>query len=213
MPPSRLLVGSLLRFALVYGLLMAPWPGVHGVYRALFTATGEAVFSAIGPAGDNRIRPSEGAGQVDTTIFVTHRETGAEVSMGINSRQVGYLPTAVFCALALATPVRWPRRLINLLGGLFLVHVFVGVRLLTMILYGVFRDVSSAAATAPTLWDKSIATTVLFVGVGQPISYIVPILIWGLVSLLAMDLTKFLAAGSTPPVPSLDEVSPADNTE
>ena len=199
MSPRRLIIGFLACFVVAYGLLMAPWPGVHETYRDLFSAGGEAVFRLIGPTGGVRLLSHDGGDPAATTIQVTHQEIGAEVSMGINSRQVGYLPTAVLVALVVATPLPWIRRLGNLAGGLLAVHAFIGVRLWTMILYGAYRDISSAALSDPTLWDKTVAAVVLFVGVGQPISYIVPILIWALLSFLGTDL--LLRAGGEPTSP------------
>lgn len=202
MSPRRLIVGFLACFVIAYAMLIAPWPRVHETYRDLFAAAGTAVFRVIGPPGGVRLQPHESDAPTDTTILVTHQDIGAEVSMGIASRQVGYLPTAVLIALVVATPLRWTRRLGNLAGGLLAVHAFVAVRLWTMILYGAYRDVSSAALTDPTLWDKTVASAVLFMGVGQPLSYIVPILIWGLLSFVGTDLLLRAAGGPSSPKPA-----------
>jgi len=57
-----------------------------------------------------------------------------------SSRIIGYTPTAVMFALALGTPVAWKRRGWVLVWGMFLVHVFILVRLTVLILNGGFAD-------------------------------------------------------------------------
>jgi hypothetical protein len=44
--------------------------------------------------------------------------------LGLDSRGVGWVPTALLLALTLATPLPWRRRLIAAVGGLVLIHLF-----------------------------------------------------------------------------------------
>ncbi len=190
---NKPIAGFLIRFVLVYAVLMAPWPGVKSVYQSAFSSGWSFVFGTITSPETVRLAPLESADRMaDTTLFVRHRHVPGIVNMTINCRQTAYLPTAVAMALLLATPIPWPRRVKALCWGLALVHLFIGLRLVVMLLYGAYRDVSPPDYADPGIWVKTVAATVLFVGTGQALSYIGPIFIWLVVALRRDDLTRIL---------------------
>ena len=197
---GRRIACFLVLFALVYGLLMAPWPGLTHAVRGVLIADngGQWVFNAFFPRAQVKLEAKESKGLEDTRISVRHQATGGRIWMDVNSRQVAFLPVVVVTSLIVATPLGWLRRIWALCQGWALVGVFLVLRLLTMVVYGAYQTLPTPEAVPPTLWDKSVATTVMFVGVGQPMSYIVPILIWGLVTLRGSGL-DYIVSGNRPP--------------
>lgn len=187
---GKQIVWFFVRFLIVYGLLMAPWPGLQVAYRKLLTTGGDFVFGSSGFPEGKRFHAVDDKGEADTKIFVRHRRVSGLVSMNINSRQVGYLPTVVLTSLILATPILLWRRVRAFFWGFLLVNGFVVCRLAIMLLYSANKDLTVSAQ--PTVWAKTVAAGVLFVGVGQPLSYIVPILIWVLIALRRDDLAMIL---------------------
>ncbi len=185
------MAGFLIRFLVVYLFLMIPWPGSGDAYRWLFVRAGSVVYKALGSSFGVSLEAKETDGPADTALNVRHRATNQVMVMGINSREIGYLATAVITSLILATPSGWRRRGRSLLVGLLLVNVFVAIRPLVLILYWANRELP--ISPDPSLWEKTVSAAVQFVGVGQPLSYIVPILIWMLVSLRRDDLAKMLS--------------------
>jgi len=99
-----------------------------------FRAVGNAVF-----ARDNEKcvlyfeghRQTQGLSAVDTRIIIGNRHLvdnngkGPAAFLMLNSRSVGWLPTALTVALIVATPVPWRRRCWALLWGVLLINAFV----------------------------------------------------------------------------------------
>jgi hypothetical protein len=102
----------------------------------------------------------------------------------LDSRSIGWVPTALTMALVLATPVSWPRRLTALAGGLVLIHLFIFFSLQCWI------------------WDKSAEMSLLTLSnLGQRVmdemnyalmnqlgaSFSIPVMIWILVTFRRQD--------------------------
>ena len=159
MPPPKTILLSATIGIVVYVLLMVPWAGWDREYAALFRTGGNAVFSSrfwIWPEANvhfldlhsptlvddlqaalppelhlpPRFKPPGPVGVKDTLLVLQNQEM--PMSPGLlrtSSRMIGYSPTALFIALAMATPVALTRRVWVLLWGLLLVHVFIAFRL------------------------------------------------------------------------------------
>ena len=135
MPRFRTILLFVLRFGLIYGLLIAPWPGAKQVYSAYFQSLGRLVLADDGPrilhfqplADPEHKWPSN----LDTAIYLSNRfmldaEGKAKTFMlTVDAWQMGWTPTAFFLSLTLATPVSWRRRLWALVWGGLLIHGFV----------------------------------------------------------------------------------------
>lgn len=122
----------LLRFTLVFVLLMAPWPGWVDGYGEYFRALGRKCLRHPGGGGLAKFTrspaPSDG---LDITIYLTNAdmvERGGNAPatwVKIGSRVLGLIPTALLMALILATPVPWWRRARALGWGLVWIHGFI----------------------------------------------------------------------------------------
>ncbi len=176
--------GFLLRFLVLYLVLMMPWPGVETAYRAVFAKGGALLYGNLGEYYDvTTVEAATDAKGPDVVIVVPRRDMDKLVELGISSREVGYLASVVVVSLMLATPVAWRRRLWILGLGFALTCLFVIVRLLALVVYTRMADADILnGAVEPGAYQEAIAAVAKFIGFGQPMSYIVPIIIWILVA-------------------------------
>ncbi len=119
------------RLLLGYGILLALWPLVGDAHRTAFCAFGNVGLSRFGSAAHVRFDPVDGPTRFEDTRMtlglgdppVSRRED--HTSAFLHS----YLPSSLFVALVLATPVPRRRRWLALPVGLALLHAFVAVKL------------------------------------------------------------------------------------
>ena len=176
--------GFLLRFLVLYLLLMMPWPGVETAYRAVFAKGAKLLYGNLGEEYNviTADAATDGKG-ADVQIEVPRHDMGRPLVFGISSREVGYLATAVSVSLMFATPVGWRRRLWILAVGVALTCLFAIVRLAPLVAYVRMEDADILnGVVEPSAYQEALAAIVKFVGFGQPMSYIVPIIIWILVA-------------------------------
>ena len=200
---SRPILVGLARFAVIFGLLILPWPGWNGIYGSYFRALGGAAFSR---PDDRRMVWFEphpvrhGFSSLDSQMTLGNRDLidksghGLAEIMGLDTRSIGWMPTALTIALILATPVPWRQRGWALLWGLLLIHAFILFSLQVWI-----WDESSAVSllavppVGQTILDALQYTLLTNIGAG----FSVPLLIWILVTFRREDL--FSRRGSPPP--------------
>lgn len=179
------------RFLVLYAVLVAPWPGVQNAYALLFRGGGNLVFGSTGSA--RFVAGDSNAGAPDTYIEVRQRRGHNWVRLGVNSREVGYVPTILCAALILATPITWARRPRALLLGMFGVSVFIGLRLAVMVLHASYLDLQGQPVWHDHFWARTLFAGVIHVGVGSTASCLAPILIWILVTFRRDDIAMILA--------------------
>lgn len=188
MSNRRPILGFLIRFLLLYVLLMVPWPGVRTAYRSFFIGGSRGVFATFTSQNGTRISAIDHDDQNrDTEITFPHM-SGLRWEMGVNSGEIAYFPSAILLALILSTPVAWKRRGQALALGFLLVNGFIILRMTIMILIEANRPVSFQ----PTLWMKTASATAQFIGVGPGLSIIAAVVIWFAVLLRRQDLKMFL---------------------
>ncbi len=197
---SKPVVRFLLVFVVCYGLLIFPWPGWEPVYGAGFRAAAQTLLG--GRSGDRFLRfqaserPTRPA--LTTTILLGNiRQAGPDgrgpmLPIQIDTRSLGWMPTAVFTALVLAAPTGWRRRLLSLGAGMILVHGYILGCLLALIWHrsgevGLVRFNSFTAAWAAGL-EATLVTHIWS-------SFAIPALIWLLVTFRADDLAVPNAQG------------------
>ena len=182
-----------LRFALIFGLLILPWPGWNALYSDYFRGLGEAFFTLNN--GNRAVVFSSGQGApdwpaLDTRITLANRQLldsngkGLMKTTGLNTRSIGWVPTALTLALILATPIPWSRRIWALAGGLVLVHAFILFSLQAWI-WNNSPDLS--LLTLSGFW-KSVANDLDYTLINQlGTSFAVPVLIWIVVTFNSHD--------------------------
>ncbi len=194
----KLVGGFCVRVVLLYGLLIAPWPGVQEGYGALYRYGAETIFGDFGRGGVVQFVPLSGTDPMrDTEIILKKRHAPAVGRLPTSSRYGGYVPTAFLTALVLATPIRWSRRGLALFWGLLLVSVYVGFRLGLTLLNSYSGDHALALYDFSVFWKQVLSFTTEVVSVAISGAYIPPIFIWILVTFRHSELAK-LVPGPTP---------------
>ena len=198
MPPRSLVFGFLSRFALTYGLLIVPWPGFNAAYGSYFRGLGQAVFAR---EGERRILYFEAVPKklhrvLDTRIALANRDQFDRSGRGpgryleLDTRGVGWVPTALVLALILATPVPWRRRGRALLWGLLVVH---GYLLLCVAVYIWSNSTDLLLLTLNPFWKEVVRGLEETLLTQMGASFVEPVLIWIFVTLRRQDMVVWRA--------------------
>ena len=194
---NKSLGGFVIRFLIIYGLLMAPWPGLRRAYAAVFRAGGNLVFGSLGPDVRVRFRPPDRSERAaDTEIVLTKREGQALATRRVptKARHLGYTPTAILVALTLSTPSLWRRKWRGLLWGLLAVYGFVALRVGLLLMHTLSEDPALRVFTLGPLAEKLLERAIPALVRAPASSYVAPILIWVLVSFRTSDWDMLPAA-------------------
>ena len=188
------IIGALTRFAVIFGLLIIPWPGWNEIYGGYFRALGQAVFSR---RDDQRIvlfKPyhlQHGFSSLDTQMTLGNRALtdnsgrGPAKIIGLDTRSIGWMPTALTMALILSTPVPWRQRGWAFLWGLLLIHLFILFSLQVWIWdESPALSLMSLLPFSQTILDELEYTLLTQMGA----SFSVPILVWILVTIRRENL-------------------------
>lgn len=180
-------VGFAWRFAVFYLMLaVIPRGGLREVYAKVFQAGGNAVFGSFGENGVTRFEPATtGSSDQDTTVTFKNRDPrfAAKKKVIVCSGWImGYLPLATLVALILATPLPWPRRRRALLWGIIWIHGFILLRMLLMVVLGFCGERPVALFEPSRFWMFILGKTVESFAMNVVTSFVLPILVWALVS-------------------------------
>ena len=189
---ARSIAGFLVRFAAVYAILIAPWPGLTTSYGRLYCAVGELLFGSRQPERSVRLvrvdpaRSPDASWQRDTAIILEIR--GARVGhrhvppFGAtrSSRYTGYVPTAILIALVVATPIPWRRRAEALLWGVLLISAFAALMVAAWIHGWFLMQESIFRAESSNGWSllSRGATSLLLIDASMGPYYVAPVLVW-----------------------------------
>lgn len=132
--------------------------------------------------------------RVDVAVVLTHPSHPRSGRILLQSRFLGYLPSAFLLALLFATPMRWRRRAWSLVGAVMLVNVFVMCRLLASLLVLGERVSLWGGERWQQLALAWFHSTVVRSGTS---SFIVPMMIWIVVSFSRKDLETLLVRHDT----------------
>lgn len=199
---TKLIIGFFIRFILLYGVLMGLWPVAYDTYGVFFKGGTELLYGSLGSSRAVQLRPLPPSERLDENDTQLVFKTGASRnwrSTKISVRDIGYLSTTVLVGLIVATPIPWRRRVRALLAGMVLLHGVIALRL-GILIAALFDRTSPAPWITPdTFWGKAVDAGIVRFSLGQPIAYIVSILIWMLVSLHRDDLTMILSGRRNSP--------------
>ncbi len=190
MPVRRSITRFLIQLVVVYGLLLAPWPGwrehysswVCGLARTVFSSEHGKLLVRFEPEGATTSHP------LDTRITLANREllapngSGPARILGLDAHGVGWVPTALFLALTISTPLPWRKRACAVAWGLIAIHIFLLLVIGVYVLNNIHTDSGLRVVQFSPLW-KTITngleeTFVTQMGPGFAVS----VLIWLLVS-------------------------------
>lgn len=196
-------VGLPVRLALVYGLLMAPWPGWEDDYGKLFAKASAWLFESADPERRVRIahvQPERGSyahmWKQDTVVSL--KIAGASVGdrqvptfgTARSSRYTGYTPMALTIALVIAMPISWRRRMTALPWAVLLAVGFSAL-MLAFFIHGWFHVQEWIVLAETSAAYETLARTVgalLGITSGFGPYYIAPVIIAVLATLRRADL-------------------------
>jgi len=181
------------KFLVIYGALAASWPFCGAAYVFFLRESGNVLFEAVGARDKVRIRPATAPdGTNDNVLSIQHIATPGQGfktrSAPFSSWVIGFQTTSLLIGLVLATPVSMRRRVWALFAGLVLVHAFVLARLATFVIFTPF-------VLPDTFWIKAFRWSVFDFFHGRAGSWLVPILIWIVVTMRQEDVRRLV--GST----------------
>jgi hypothetical protein len=155
MKPLKPALGFLLRFLVVFVLLMAPWPGWRGTYATGFSTVANLLFARFGNDGIVHFKPAQPDKAHDLEIVLRNRSNNTEYVFEGSARLQGYKPMAFALALTLASPIPWRRRGRAAVWVLLLIHVYVVCRVLIFLL-AAFSGDNTLALFWPGAWVRGL---------------------------------------------------------
>lgn len=141
---ARKLIFAFIAFIAVYLLLLLPQANINRIYAEQFCNLGNYLYADFPQGGYVRLKTQTDKGKNDIALFLSNAswiENGKLTGVTTNkaSDRIGFLITAFFAALAIATPIPWKRKLVLLIAGFALVTAFVMLKLYVIILQAYTR--------------------------------------------------------------------------
>lgn len=194
---AKINLGAVAKFAVLFGftyvLLIIPWPGFDRLYSEYFRAFGATIFSrnegpeVVGFAASQ----SPEAPNLDTQVTLGNRgsaesmASSVQAKTNLDSRSIGWIPTALTVALIVATPISLRRRAWALAGGLVLVHLFIILTLQSWI----WNNAPTVGLMTMSDFGKQVTDALSYCLVNQlGASFSIPVLIWIVVTFRRQDL-------------------------
>jgi hypothetical protein len=168
-----------IRLAIVYVLLVLPWPGINSGFSALYRGSANLLFGIAGLENYFHMGvPAVQHPRGDVELVASNPQTGARLRIEYGSRDWAFLSLAAGLALTLAVPSPWPGRLRSgvLLMGLML--LFLVVRIAVAGIYGLG---SVGAISMSPVALKLMGNFMLAFSATPISSFVVPVLLWLLV--------------------------------
>lgn len=140
MMSRRKIMVSAAIFIVAYTLLLLPHINLNRVYAEYFCKLGNRLYETTPQGGFVRLSTQTDQGKNDIALFISRSDwiTDGQL-MGVTtnkaSDRIGYLITAFFLALTLATPLNWKRKMFALGLGFILMTAFVMLKLYIIILH------------------------------------------------------------------------------
>jgi hypothetical protein len=195
MPSRKSLILFFLLVAVIYGMLLIPWPGLLSGYRAAVAGAGNFFLKRIGD-GHVTFTPLETPTlNKDTEVSLRNIKTGTQAIMTINARRL-YLPTAFTFALIVAAPISWRRKTLALVLGLLLISVYVGFGVWLELLKVLSEPRFGAVSIGPTL-RNGMMVLMLILRKSPVVPYIAALVIFVLVTVRREDVVRLGSAALT----------------
>jgi hypothetical protein len=187
------ITSSALLLLVSFSLLIIPWPGLPEAYSSVYCAVGTTLFGNAGQGISVSLRAKETPdGRIDTEIHLRSSNPPGGTFAPHNARS-GYVALAELIALVIATPVSWSRRMKALVAGVVLVNLFVLFRLGVVVLEGLVACPVWTIIELGTSGSMVLRATVEVVAKSPTLSFVIPALIWMLVTLRRGDVDTLMA--------------------
>jgi hypothetical protein len=197
----------LLRFALVYVLLLLPWPGFHAAFNAYFRAFGGMIFAGqtehseitFETAKDSHC-PNQTRVVIVNNALMNYDGSGPVRNLDFDAHAIGWRPIALLAALIYATPISWGRRTRAFAFGAIGIHAFL-IFFLAVGIWSEANELPLAFFVPVTPFWKAVATGVRTVVVAQ-IGLFIPVLVWILVTFRRAEMIGVFAPHFVPLIPN-----------
>ncbi len=181
--------------------------GLGDGYSSYFCGYGNLLFGSrwrnvkIAFVPKNEQQTTHAYGHIATNISVRinnkdyHYADGRPVlgELGVNSHLQGYLPTIMFLALILSTPIGWKQKLKSMGIGILVIYLFLAVLLWIVIV--AYTEVSGIGIYRFGDTMKGIINWVMQIALLNQIgiSFIMPLIIWIVVVGIQGEFYSFLS--------------------
>ncbi len=201
----KFIVVYVVKFIMVYGILLASWFVVKDYYAEYFRIASQALFGAFGDEGIVDFQPmtktdklDHNSEEFDITVIFLNREIvkrfekqvlarGYRGTVSIDfetkksflvSRGIGHLPTILVVALIVATPFAISRKMSAIFFGLIIVHIYIALKMLIDLLYEFNDRKHLEVVLLNPFWENVLAHIryIFFLDIGATI--IMPVFIW-----------------------------------
>ena len=184
-------------FLLAFGLLMAPWPRLGGVYTKFYSAGAAFLFGSFGPTGTVAFEPLHNSEHDLHVTLYNQAQVGPDgdavaIRTRHNSRHAGYMYTAFLAALILATPIPARRKGLALFLGIILFHGLAAIQLGLRIFHAFTNKPLSMFVLSPfsrrvlSICHQAFAVNVTF-------GFVVCVFIWILVCFRRSDWARIVS--------------------
>jgi len=176
----RVLGAFTLRFAIVFTLLVLPWPALNHFLHAVFLAETRCLVHLAFHGKFVRVESYQDPlhSSIDTKVTVgdphNARSDGqAQVKViTLDGRSLAWIPHAVWFGLCAATPMNRARKVRMVLAGLPGVQLFVAVTVFNAVLAGLIDE------TSPR-WQASVVEMLNHLLLDNLwVSFVVPLIFW-----------------------------------
>jgi hypothetical protein len=193
------IVRFLCLFLLAFGLLMAPWPRLGGVYTRFYSAGAAFLFGSFGSTGIVTFEPlHDSEHDLHVTLYNRARLAAdgdiARIRTRHSSRHAGYMYAAFLTALILATPMIWRRKGWGLFWGMILIHGFVASKLALRLFHAFNNRPLSMFALNP-FCRRVLSVTHKAVAINVTFGFVVCVFVWILVSFRRRGWVKIAGRG------------------
>ena len=188
-------------FLLVFGMLMAPWPGLGRAYTTFYRAGAAFLFGSFGSTGIVRFDPvSDSNHDMNITLYNRARldPDGDVVAIRTrhSSRHAGYMYGAFLTALILATPIGARRKGWALFWGMILIHGLIASKLALRIFYA-FNNRPLSMFVLNSFCRRVLSITHQAFAVNVTFGFIACVFIWILVSFRRRDWVSIASRDRT----------------
>lgn len=178
-------------FVLVFGLLMAPWPGVGGAYTKFYSTGAAFLFGSFGSTGAVTFEPlSDSEYDMNVTLYNRARPASdgdiARIRTRHSSRHAGYMYVAFLAGLILATPIPTGRKVWALFFGIILIHGLIALQLALRISHA-FHNRPLSMFVMSTFSKRVLSIAHQAFAVNVTFGFVVCVFIWFLVCFRRRD--------------------------
>ncbi len=188
------IVRFLVLFAVIFCVLILPWPGWMEGYMAVFRTMGAWCFTRDG--GEREVLfvdfPDKAARATFMRIEIANRSllqpdgSGPVRNLDFDVRRLGWMPPALLIALVLASPLPWKRRVVALCWGVLWVQLVV----MTFLAFAIWNESSEVGLVTMSPFWKAIACEWQHNFIAQ-FSLAAPVVLWLLVTFRSADAAFF----------------------